>query len=165
MIEDGTARLLRMVVVPDFLVHLDGTSEPLHGLVAEGVVATDDAQAAKDWMKLFCGNVASQEAIFSIVETDDEMLWTAGASVDERSQVVAHLGPFLVEKDSSGRHQGKACMLYGRSLLRVTLDLLGTQVRMLDEEVLLENLSVRRRRYQDGWVVIDAPGSQFESQE
>lgn len=159
MTEEGTDRLLRMVVAPDFRVHLDGTSKPLHGLVAEGVVSMDDAQAAKDWMKLFCGNLGFQEALYSIVETDDEMLWTAGASVDERAQVVAHLGPFLVEKDSSGRYQGKACMLYDTGLSRVTLDLSDSQIQMLDEEVLLENLSVRRRLHQDGWIVIEPPGS------
>lgn len=159
------ASVRRMVVLPEMLIHFDGTSDPFVKLVANNVVVVYDELTAASWVRFFSDNLSSSDSLFSIVETEQDVPWTADASADDRARMVAKLRPFVVSRCESDRYQGKATLLYNKDLLLVTFVVAGMQVEMLDQEVLIENLPVHRRRHQDGWIVIDPPGSQFESQE
>jgi hypothetical protein len=145
---DGTALLVSFILGPWGYTLLDGTSPPLHNLnELHGVTLASDEQV-RDYLRLFCRYVRSNEGAFEVIETMDQIDHRLD-DADARASIDAQIAPInLGGRDAEGRWLASARLLYGDGLFAAEFAISAAgMVEMQDDDPLLHDLPIA----QEAW--------------
>jgi hypothetical protein len=146
------AGVFRMLIGPDTLMLLDGTSPPLHALNARMLLLEDDAQT-RQYLRFFCGAVHGEAGPFRVVERLDGLMLNPDLDAHAVAQVQA-----AVRSIRRGRGANAdvytATVVYGTALFRARFRVkMRGMVEMLDDEPLLPNALAHAGTYDGLWEV------------
>ena len=139
---------------PGVLLWLDGTSAPLYQAGGWGWWALQEARSVIAYFQCFCTHLAN-DGVFLLVERATDIPWLPEATPEIQTAVAERLRPLELVQQADGSFSATGTMLFTKALLEVELRLVGFQVEIPNDTLLLEDLPVHRVVFRDGWRVIE----------
>lgn len=136
------------------LLHLDGSSPPLHELNSKGVLLLDTQQQALEYLIFFCANVWGSEGGFWVCSNPADLPWKDSAP-GQRASIDALVTPPTCEA-SLETWKAEATILYSRRLFKAKFTIQRNgMVGMEDDQPLVERpLDVWPDRRLNGFRVV-----------
>lgn len=152
-LSDGVRGAVSYVVIGDDVVHLNGTSNPIHELNRTVPVRLETADQVGEYLRFFVGAIQGEAGRFQLVSSADELNWTPDASEGLRRTVERRIVPLEVRADSAGSWFATGTVVYGRALFSTRFRVYGDgQVVMTDDEALASDLPVVGERFDEAGV-------------
>jgi len=150
--------LMSAIVGPAGAVVLDYRSDLIQAINHE-LLRVDDEDAARDYLRFFCGFVAGDEGPFHIVEESDAIpiLGDAQDSLPEDLQnAIVPMRALGEHVETHGYQRFDACILYSNALFKSTLKLFPSGlIEMEGEEPIASDLPIHVRRYDGPFRTLD----------
>ncbi|MCB1231308.1 MAG: type IV secretory system conjugative DNA transfer family protein [Verrucomicrobiae bacterium] len=167
----GFAGFLTWIETPDRVVHLTGTSPPIHQLNAEAPLRLDDEATAKQYLEFFCSAVHGQAGAFRVVSSAKELYYGKLPDAPIPEDVLARIRPCELKREKGDEKSGggdakrakaawtaACCVQYGSSVYASEFEI-GTDgmVQMLGDEVLIDGQKFLITLFTAGMRTILAP--------
>ena len=150
--------IFRMIVGPDDMYILNGTSSPIHELNARVLQLTDDA-AGDEYLRFFCGAIRGEAGPFGLVEDMSMLTVNPALEAEALARVKAAVCPLERRKDA-GCDVHLATVVHGTALFRSHFKVRPNGlVEMLDDELVVPNVLERASTYDGIWEVIGEPAA------
>lgn len=152
----NAAGVFRMLIGPDDLLLLDGTSPPIHDLNTRAL-RLDNNRVGTQYLRFFCGAVHGEAGPFSIVERIGMLKLNPALGADEVAQVKAAVRPVRRGRGASADVLS-AAVLHGGALFRTRFRVQPQgMVEMLDDERVAAQATAEAGTHDGIWEVFEEP--------
>lgn len=141
----GNPLVINVVVRPQDVVALDGTSIPIHEMNAVHVPTLASEEQAKAYLRFFTSAIQGKEGPFQIVEKISDIWWNRDEADAVRASAIADkLEPLKAHRDGYGGWNATATMVHSNGLFQIKLhvDPKGL-VEMTEDQPLKAGLPIR----------------------
>ncbi len=150
------AGVFRMIVGPDELRILDGTSPPIHEVNARALRLPNGA-ATDQYLRFFCGAIQGDAGPFGLVEDMGMLTINPALGAEDLARVRAAVRP-LKRRRGAGGDVHAAAIVHGTALFRSRLKVQPDgMVEMISDEPVVPNVLERAGTYDGIWEVIEEP--------
>jgi len=142
---DGEFALGAVLVFPDQLYQLSGTSPAIHEANARAPLTIRNFDDASAYLRFFTTYVNGQEGAFQIVDSVDEISWRPSAEPEAVKEVQRNIRPLSLWRKSEDpeKFYASATVQYSNALFSALFAIAPTgMIEMLDDEPLLADLPV-----------------------
>lgn len=152
----NAAGVFRMLIGPDELLLLDGTSPPIHELNIR-VLRLENNAAMDQYLRFFCGVVHGDAGPFSIVERMEMLTLNPALGAEAAERVKVAVQPVMRCKGDDVDVRS-AAVVYGAALFRSRFKVRPSgMVEMLDDDLVEPNVLERASTYDGIWAVFEEP--------
>lgn len=142
----GRPLIINVVVRPNDVIAMDGTSIPIHGMNTVQAPILDSEEQAKAYLRFFTSGIQGKEGAFQIVEKPTEPWWRSDqSSCNQDATFAQDLKPLTVQRDGQGGWNATTTMIYSDVLFKakIHVDPQG-MMRMTDDQPVRADLPIRR---------------------
>ena len=116
------------------VIVLDWTNKPIYELNERALSKLDEYSAA-DYIRFFFKYVRGKHGRFIVAETVDDINWAEEPPPAVRKAIGQLLSPVkTIEADKNGHFKLEACMVYKKSLYKMTLSLTDSGIVSIENE-------------------------------